>query len=285
MKKGIVFVVLCLVIPALLFTQTTSTQKASEAEGTKLGTIISTVIGIVLPQVQPLIKLIFPEQSKDTDKATISKQELQKKLDGIKAEMEKQIKNQLDPVARIAKEVQVLGNVLKPCIEVQDYLREINVLIAKSNIPDDNWKRVKTIWPSMEKMIKSICSDKDCDLKSIRNSYVKDDLTRIVDVANGSKLDRIKMDYIDLQLDEINTGDKATLLRVAINDLLELYQTVQRILTLSLQDFQADFAGTYEALSLKKSVETMSTEEESNPIQEDIVARLDDVLERLKDKE
>jgi hypothetical protein len=286
MKKVTVLLLLLLVIPAFLLAQTTPTTKSGEAEGTKLGNIINTVIGIVFPQVQPLINMLFPKPNTPPEKtAEISKKDLEDKLNKVKTDMQNQMKAVLDPVARIATEIEVLRNVLKPCIEIQDYLREINVLIAKSPITEENWKRVHVIWLLIKERVHFISTDKGCDVKPIRNRDVKTDLTLIINVGKGTKLERIEIDFLNLVLSEINSGDNATRFRIEISKLLELYQTVQLILDLSLQELQSDFSGAYEALG-GGPVKIMSTSDlaEANKGQQKISERLNEVFKKLPDK-
>jgi len=282
-------------------------QDVAVAKGKELGTIISTVIGIILPPLQPVIKLIFPDPaSKDSDTVKISKGELHRQLDIAKAKMVTEMKATVEPVLQIIQEVEVLRSILKPCIEIQDYLREISVLTAKYRIAEEDWKRVQALWPQMKERVKFIADDKNCNVNPIRSRDVKDDLTRIIEVGKSSKLERIEIDFINLDTLAINSGDNATRFRIAISNMLELYQTVQTILVLSLQELQADFAGAYAALSLQEAQKPEKFQKGDKSLndtlgidpfhvkimqgldgvlmQQKIMQRLDEVLKKMPDK-
>jgi hypothetical protein len=258
MKRCSLFLVICLIIPAFLAAQTTFSEKSDEAEGTKLGNIINTVIGIVLPQVQPIVNMLFPKTAQPNDKTTITKADLETKLKTVKDDMIAKIKTSIDPLAKIVLEVDVTNNVLKIGLVIQDYLEELNFLIANSPITEANWKRVQTIWPFIVQRLNNLSTDKNCDVTQIRNRDVKSDLGKITGLGNTPIIERVNMDFISLPVVEINKGDKATLFRVKMSGLLELFQTIQYILGLSLKELRDDFSGALNELTFTTIVTPLS---------------------------
>jgi len=288
-KKAFVFLVLCLIIPSFISAQTSLAPGVES--GTKLGNIISTVIGIVLPSVQPIITMLFPGNSKSEATVKISKKELETKLGDIQKQTKDQIIDALKPVNMIASEVVALRQILIPCIEIQDYLREVGVVIAGTPISESNWKRVHDIWPLIRQRVKFVSDERNCDIKPIRSREVKQDLNAIINVGKGTKLERFEIDFVNLPLADINKGDLPTRFRMDISSLLELYQTVQLILAISLQELQDDFAGAYDALSLQepekagrsgKGGKSLNDNLAKDPFQIKIMQELDGVLMQQK---
>ncbi len=243
MKRISAVMVLCLVIPAFLLAQQSPASRAGEAEGTKLGNIISTVIGIVLPPLQPLIERIFPKPS-SKNVITISKADLQARIDLVKSEMMAEVGKNLARIGIIVAEVDCLRTFLRPCIKVQDLLREINVLIARSPIDADDWNDAKVAWSSVKALIRKI---NEIDVDPVRGSAIKVDLRKMQDV-DESTLNKLDAKFFGLPLGKINDGDNATLLRVKMGDYLELYLTAQFILDQSLIELRDDFQGASNAL-------------------------------------
>ncbi len=244
MKRFSVLMVLCLVVPAFLLAQELPTLRAGEAEGTKLGNIISTVIGIVLPPLQPLIDRIFPKPS-SKNVITISKTDLQARIDQVKSEMMAEVGKNLARIGVIVAEVDCLRKFLRPCIKVQDLLREINVLIARSPIDMDDWNDAKVAWSSVKTLIQTINA---IDVDPVRNSAVKVDLRKMQDVDQIA-LNKLDAKFFGMAVEKINDADNKTLLRVKMGDLMELYLTAQLILDQSLIELRDDFQGASEALA------------------------------------
>lgn len=274
MKSLSIVLVICLVVPSFLSAQAEEVPAPGISEGTKLGNIISTVIGIALPPLQQLVEKIFPPKTRDC----IKKSELEARLKSLEEATKNEIREELRDIGAIVSEVDCLREFLDPCIEVQDLLREIIGLVAKSPISSEDWAGAQSAWGSVKALVGRI---KEIDLDRIRNRSIRLEFLKIQNMRL-STMNRYDRDYFLRSAEVVGKPENAILLRHDMADLLKLYQTVQLILGESLLELKMEFDDAARVLEDRGTVKSLGEPEEVSPARLKITKRLRDVMARIE---
>lgn len=163
--------------------QNTPSPAPGVATGEKIGNTIKSAITTALPGLSSLVELLFSHSSKPQAQSA-SKSDLKQAADSADAQkqykqvFEAAVQQKLQPLGRVADEIDVLNRFLEPTITASSYLIQIRTL-AGEPAEKVSWTAIEDAWEHVSRQLQKLSAIPDSDIAKVRDAYLSLKLKQI----------------------------------------------------------------------------------------------------------
>jgi hypothetical protein len=234
MNRPTLFLSILLVLPAIqtLSAQTPAPTATPPQTGQRIGAIVSAAIDTAFPVIGKILDLFKPT-SKPTD--TVTKAAVTQSVDKAQADAKTTMKQRLQPLAGIAKELGVIQAFATAGVAARANIVTINNLLAQ---PSPNFLKIQTQWTIAKNYLGDVLTITPADLAAVRETSIQarcaavqtahKDLFVSIDGSIGEALRRPQVPAATVQ--DLKTEMQA------MSDLLKGFDSLAAIEIATMQD-------------------------------------------------